>query len=194
MKNVFILAACFLLCSSAFAQGGSAAGIYLGANFPNMNIQSPELTTDNKAGYQIGVFYRKGEVLYGQIGVEYQRMKGDFHFVDSASVTRSDEVVLKTLNAPLYIGANLLPMTDNIVNVRIYGGPTFSLLVDVPLNDVELVASDFRQVRINGGLGAGLDIMLFSLDVGYNFGVSELFSDEFDGKTNYATVNVGIHF
>lgn len=194
MKNVFILAACFLLCSSAFAQGGSAAGIYLGANFPNMNMQSPELTTDNKAGYQIGVFYRKGEVLYGQIGVEYQRMKGDFHFVDSASVTRSDEVVLKTLNAPLYIGANLLPMTDNIVNVRIYGGPTFSLLVDVPLNDVELVASDFRQVRINGGLGAGLDIMLFSLDVGYNFGVSELFSDEFDGKTNYATVNVGIHF
>ncbi|MBC8048252.1 MAG: PorT family protein [Fimbriimonadaceae bacterium] len=193
MKKLLVIAACIITHYISFAQDG-AVGVYVGANFPNMDMQNPELTSDNKAGYQAGVFYRKGEVLYGQVGLEYQMMKSNFHFQDTSDILKEDDVIFRSINLPLYIGANLLPITDNLVNLRIYAGPTVSYLFDVPLNELEFTTDDFNRIRVNGGLGAGLDIMIFSVDVAYNFGVNQLFTDEFDGKTNYATVNIGLHF
>ena len=176
----------------AFSQ--AHVGIYMGANFMGVNMQSPDLSSQTQAGYQAGAYFRAGKILYGQAGLEYQHSRVDFTFSDTADAAMTGPVKLNMIKLPLYAGVNLLPMTDRVVNVRVYAGPTLGYIFNVPLNDVDLQLSDFKQVRIDGTVGAGLDILLFSVDVGYNFGVNQLFTDEFDGKTHYAFVNAGLKF
>jgi len=194
MKKViailFITAACF----SVSAQSGSHAGPYIGANFAGVNMQTPELSTETRTGVQAGVFYRKGDLLYGQVGMEYQVFRVHMTDEDPIEGMRDDDVTFQKFNLPLYIGLNLLPVTDDIVNVRAYAGPTFAYIFNVPVNDLEFTAQDLARIRIDGTIGAGLDVMIFNLDVGYNFGVNELFTDEFSGRTHYAFVNAGISF
>ncbi len=78
--------------------------------------------------------------------------------------------------------------------MRVYAGPTIGYVINEPLKDVEISLADLNKLRVDAGLGAGVDILAFSVDVGYNFGLTELFTDTFDGKSNYAFVNVGIAF
>lgn len=192
MKKLFILLLVGISCLNTFGQ--SDAGIYLGANFANVNMKTPELSTDTRSGFQGGVFFRKGDFVYGQFGLEYQFMRVYFNnpsFIDGA---QDDEVRFQQFNAPLYVGLNLVPVVDKLVNVRVYAGPTFSYLFDVPVNELEFTASDFSKITVDASVGAGLEILMFNLDVGYNFGVNELFTDEFSGKSHYAFVNAGISF
>lgn len=192
MKKLLIILLISSSCTHLFAQ--SDLGIYLGPNFANVNMKSPELSADTRSGFQGGVFFRKGDLVYGQLGLEYQLMK--VHFNDAATIDGigNDDIRFQQFNAPLYIGLNLIPVVDNLVNVRIYAGPTFSYLFDVPVNELEFTVSDFSKVTVDASVGAGLEILMFNLDVGYNFGVSELFQDEFSGRANYAFVNAGISF
>lgn len=192
MKKVlailFITAACYTLSAQ------SDAGLYLGANFAGVNMQTPELSTETRTGFQGGVFYRKGDFIYGQAGLEYQLFR--VHLLDQSSIdgVREDDINIQKFDLPLYIGLNLLPLTDDLANVRLYAGPTFGYISNVPVNELELTTSDLGKIRIDGSVGAGLDIMLFNLDVGYSFGVNELFTDEFSGRSHYAFVNAGISF
>ena len=80
------------------------------------------------------------------------------------------------------------------MNVRVYAGPDVSLVLNVPVNELSFTPNDFAKVRIDGTVGAGLDILLFSVDAGYNFGLSNVFSDTYNGKAHYAFVNLGLKF
>ena len=53
---------------------------------------------------------------------------------------------------------------------------------------------DFSRFRVEGALGAGIDVLIFSLDGGYSFGLSNLFNDGLDGKCSYGFVNLGLKF
>jgi len=192
MKKMVVVLLMATVSFAATAQ--SDLGIYLGANFANVNMQSPELSTDTRSGFQGGMYFRAGDFVYGQAGLEYQMMK--VHFSDNEAIDGmgQDDVRFQKLDLPLYIGLNLVPVVDNLVNVRVYAGPTFAYIFDVPVNELEFTASDISKVRVDGSIGAGVDILMFSLDVGYDFGVNELFTDEFSGKSHYAFVNAGISF
>ncbi len=193
MRKIFLASVVMLISLSAFSQ--FHIGAYLGANFTNVNMSSPELNADTRAGYQGGAFFRAGKLLYGQAGAEYQMVKTNFSTFDSSDVlSNSGDVKFHVINIPLYAGINLLPVTDRIVNVRVFAGPHISMILDVPVNELDFTKDDFQTVKVNGAVGAGVDILLFSVDVGYNFGVNNLFTDTYDGKSHYAFVNAGIKF
>ncbi len=190
MKKLLVI----LLITTAFYSASAQVGIYLGGNFAGVNMKSPELSTKTRSGFQTGFYFRKGDFLYGQAGLEYQMMRVHFHDDEIFDENREDDIKFKQFNLPLYIGLNLVPVVDETVNVRVYAGPTLAYLFDVPVNELEFTPADFAKVRVDGSIGAGVEIFMFTVDVGYNFGVNELFSDEFSGKTHYAFVNAGISF
>ena len=64
---------------------------------------------------------------------------------------------------------------------------------NIPIIDLR-APEDFAKVRIDATVGAGFDLLLFSLDAGYNFGLSNVFSDNYNGKAHYAFVNLGLKF
>ncbi|MEP7128825.1 MAG: outer membrane beta-barrel protein [Chitinophagales bacterium] len=193
----FILLIITALCNAdAYSQSKghhNSLGVYIGPNFSNVNITSPQLNADTRSGYQTGIFYRSGKIIYGQAGLQYQLMKSNFQMTDTTPEVSGD-VSFKRIQLPLYGGLNLVPVINGVLNIRAFAGPVLSYDFDIPPNDLSLTVDDFDRFRVDGTVGAGLDVLIFSLDLGYTFGFSNLFTGDFDGKGNYAFVNVGLKF
>ncbi len=187
-----MIAAFLLVSIKAYSQVD--LGLYLGPNFANVNMHSPDLTTDSRTGYQAGTFVRFGDFLYGQVGMEYQLQKTQFSGFGNTDLMQSDEVKFSYINVPLYVGLNLVPVVDRLVNVRVYAGPNIAGLLDVPLNELDFTRDDFSTIKVNGVVGAGVDVLFFSLDAGYNFDATNLFKDGYDGNAHYAFINAGLKF
>ncbi len=185
-----------LTSSIAFSQPAhhhNDIGIYIGPNFSNIDIQSPKLSADSRTGFQTGFFYRGGNLLFGQLGLQYQLIKTNFTMPDSISQS-SDDVVFRRLQLPLYGGLNLIPVLKGIFNIRAYAGPVISYDINVLNNTLDFTPSDFNRFRVDGTFGAGVDVLIFSFDAGYTLGINNLFHKQFDAKGNYAFVNVGLRF
>ncbi len=191
MKNIFFASLLFL---SVTAYSQIDLGLYAGPNFANVNMKSPDLNSDSRTGFQAGTFIRFGKLLYGQVGMEYQMVKTNFSGLDATDIFQSDDVKFNYINVPLYAGFNLVPVIDRLVNVRVYGGPEIACLLDVPLNEFDFTRDDFSAVKVNGVVGAGVDVLFFSLDAGYSFNTVDLFKNDFDGKAHYAFINAGLKF
>ncbi len=191
MKNI-VFASLLFLSVTAYSQ--IDLGLYAGPNFTNINMKSPELSADSKTGFQAGTFIRFGKMLYGQVGMEYQMVQSNFSGLDATDLFQSDDVKFNYINVPLYMGFNLIPVVDRLVNVRVYAGPEIACLLDVPVNEFDFTRDDFSAVKVNGVAGAGVDILFFSLDLGYSFNTVDLFKDDFDGKAHYAFINAGLKF
>lgn len=192
MKKIIVICSVVLMSLPTFSQ--THAGFYGGMNFSNVSMQSPELSAESRAGYQIGSYARSGNIFYGQLGLEFVSTQSYFTMSDSAGYFFYDKVNWRLLNFPIYAGINLLPIAERLMNVRVYAGPDVSLVLNVPVNELSFTPNDFAKVRIDGTVGAGLDILLFSVDAGYNFGLSNVFSDTYNGKAHYAFVNLGLKF
>jgi hypothetical protein len=174
---IFIIAAA-LISQKSFAQAGdhkTDLGIYIGPNFSNIDITSPELTTDMRSGWQTGLYFRSGKLIYAQAGFQYQLIRSNFSMPDTSGEISGD-VTFRRLQLPLYGGINLLPITKGVLNIRAYAGPIISYDFNIPDNTLELQPSDFNRLRVDGTVGAGVDILIFSLDAGYSFGFSDLIS------------------
>ena len=191
MKNTtFVFISCVLLSTAGYAQSDHTLGFYAGPDFSNVNIHSPNLSSQNHTGFQLGGYYRAGGFLYGQVGLEYLSLQTGLTIEDSTG----GKVNLKRLQMPLYAGINLLNFSKHVVNVRVYGGPVIRYTMNAPSSNPDFSTTDFSRWGVDGTLGAGIDVLLFSLDAGYSFGLNNLFSQEFDGTANYAFVNVGMRF
>ncbi len=187
--KVISFAAMLLFTLSAFAQTKNI-GFYIGPNFSNINIKSPDLTAKNRSGFEMGAYYRKGGFLYGQMGLEYLRLGSDLSANDSVNGT----VNLSRVQLPLYAGLNLLNFTKKVVNVRAYAGPVITYTSAAPSSNPDFSLTDFSRFGINGTAGVGADILIFSLDAGYTFGLNNLFNSDFNGKADYAFLNFGVKF
>ncbi len=62
------------------------------------------------------------------------------------------------------------------------------------LNDLDFSKSDLNNIQVNGCLGAGIDILTFTLDAGYSLGLIDIFNNDLKAKTNYIFVNIGLRF
>ncbi|HYV91684.1 MAG TPA: outer membrane beta-barrel protein [Chitinophagales bacterium] len=189
MKTKIISLIVFMfICIFGFAQTKNV-GFYAGPNFANINITSPDLNAQNHSGYQVGGFYRKGKTVYGQVGLEYLKLQTNL-----INDTVSGAIDLNRFQLPLYGGINLLNPAKKILNVRLYAGPVVTFTSTAPSFNPEFTLKDFTRFGINGTAGAGLDVLFFTLDAGYTFGLNNLFSNTFDGKADYAFVNLGLKF
>lgn len=186
--KIISLTALLLVTASAFAQTKNV-GFYIGPNFANISITSPNLNAQNHSGYQLGAFYRKGKVVYGQIGAEYLKLQTNLSANDT-----SGAVDLNRLQLPLFGGLNLLKPTKKVLNLRAYAGPVVTYTYSTPSFNPDFSENDFSRIGVNGTVGAGLDVLVFSLDAGYTFALSNLFSNTFNGKADYAFVNLGLKF
>jgi len=186
-KIIFSFLVPFVFASLANAQSKSTVGFYIGPNFSNVNILSPDLSAVNHSGYQFGGYWRKGGFIYGQAGLEFQHLQTDLQ-----TDTSSGLVDMKRIQLPLYAGFHILNL--KVVDLRAFAGPVIGYHYDYQIDNPDFTTSDFNRFTVNGTIGAGVDVLIFSLDAGYNFGLNNLFSGNFDGKADYGFVNLGVKF
>jgi len=190
MKKIILASFIFTAFAvSVGAQSKSTIGFYIGPNFSNVDITSPNPSAANHSGYQFGGYWRKGGFLYGQTGLEFQ------HFQTKLSTDTSSGLAdLKRIQMPLYLGLNILDFSKKVVNIRAFGGPVIGYRYGYDNSDPEFSSSQFNRFGVNGTVGVGIDVLIFSLDGGYTFGLNDLFTGDFEGKGDYAFVNFGVKF
>lgn len=156
------LLTCLLaLCSlAAFSQNDWGFGIKAGLNF-NSNgdytfDSAPDLSSDTKMGYHIGVFGQVGKSLFLRPELIYTKTKSSY---DGADFDMSK------IDVPVLVGARVLGI------LKVFAGPDFQYILNTDLQDIELgdVENNFT---VGLHIGAGVDLGNLGIDLRYERGLS----------------------
>lgn len=182
MKKLLLIAILFSLSCGLMAQ--ISFGPKIGYTTGKLSTDKSDITTSMKSSFLFGAFLRLGGKVYLQPEVNWYTAGGVFK---QPSLTGGispfeDEVSLKSIQIPLYLGYKLLDL--KLVQVRAQAGPTASIITSKsisPLKPSQFTAqikeADIKDVLWGLQFGAGVDVLMFTLDVQYMFGLNKLINN-----------------
>jgi hypothetical protein len=185
MKNkIFTLLLMLFISAAAYSQLSLRPQV--GINFPSFTKEITSGQFKGNAGYQFGADLQIGSAFYFQPGLNFET--SDLEIKDVGSIK------LSRINIPVMVGYKFGGQAGQSFGIRIFAGPNFAFNVssdlDTAFNDIKNKLQDFQ---LAGVAGAGVDLSIFFVDLGYKFGVSKLFDEDVsDGKVNYFIANAGI--
>jgi len=192
--NKYLIAILVFFAFSATAQVPYFTfGPKAGASFSRFSADQEQIKEEIKSSLHFGAFVRIGDKLYLQPELLFMNRKGDLSQTEVAGSTKS--LHIKTLDVPVLLGGKLID-TD-LLNVRIMAGPVASLALNKDINsenwDNSITGDDIRSANWGIQAGAGVDLLLFTLDLRYEFGISDYSKDEgLTLKNNMFTVSLGL--
>ena len=191
MKKCVMLLAAFLVTVSLSAQ--VTVRPQIGFNASTITNDLPQEVLDGKSGIQFGVDLQFGGRFYFQPGLLYEGRKADVKPVDENIADVNYTV--NRIRIPALIGYNITGEPEQFINIRLFTGPNISFAVnkDVDDNQLSFDKDDIRNFIWGWNAGAGLDLAFIFVDVGYEFGLSEIFKDlESSPKNNLFYLNAGL--
>jgi len=190
MKKLGLLFS-LLLTTAAFntyAQSPINIGIKAGANFTTLSHNLKEYNNKTSTGFGVGAMarinisksYIQADLLYAEKSIKFE---GD---------GSSEKTTMKNLEIPVVYGYKLL--SSPLYNVRVFGGGVYSVTLNKLSKDsVDDAFKDFDKSNIGYRVGAGVDILKFTVDVSYDGGLNNV-SKDFKSKPNTWFVAVGYKF
>ena len=204
MKKLFLIIILIIAANVGFAQ--VTLGPMIGFSTSKLSIDKNDIKSDLKNSFQFGAFVRIGRNIYVQ---------PEINFLTQGSVFKSpglvgglspfeQEVDLKTIRIPLLLGVKV--SNKKVVNVRIFGGPSASIIADKKIKTTSgtgwispIKDANIEDLIWNIQVGAGVDVLMFTLDVKYNIGLNKVIGDveidgntvKFDSKSNGFCVTLG---
>lgn len=203
MKKITLLLVLVLLASSVFSQ--LAFGPKIGYNSAKLSLDRNDINSDLKNNFQIGVFLRLGTKIYIQPEVNWVTQGSIFKTPDTSDLTAFEqEIKLNTVQIPLMIGLKVIDL--KIFNLRVFGGPTVSIVTKTKIDNkltgaIEPISeANLEDVIWSVQVGAGIDIVKFTLDIRYNFGINNVVESvdiggeniEFSSKLSGFNVTLGL--
>lgn len=189
MKKFIIAAVLLLSLSVTYAQlnFGIKAGYNSSLSFSNINSVANGSYNLNSVqaemwnNFQAGLFARigLGEKFYFQPELLYSIQKKNYtvNYQDatSGSVKLDKFANVSTVDIPVLVGYKLLDL--KLLNLRVFAGPKLKLnagsSLEIPnltqkgFNSNQLV-TDIKAAQLGLDLGAGIDVLMFTLDVRYS--------------------------
>ncbi len=193
MKKIILLFTFVIFTSAAFAQ--ISFGPKIGYNTSKLSIDKSDIKSDLKSSFQFGAFLRLGTKIYVQPEVNWVTEGGIFK---PSSLSFEDDIKLKTIQIPFLIGAKVFDL--KIANLRVFGGPSASIVTEKTLERTGDLVNDLGVDNIEDliwglQIGAGVDVLMFTLDVRYNIGLTKVIGQvdgiSYDSKTNGFNVSLG---
>jgi len=201
MKKITLLFIAIMMSAVTFAQ--FHIGPQIGYTASNLSLNVDSITNDMKNNFIVGAFMRIGNKIYIQPEVNYLTKGSVFKWpkLNSLSPLQQD-IKIKTLQVPVNVGWRII--NAKVFNLRLFGG----IVMDFNLNtEIEttgdnqdfsgLVPDDFKNMTWQWDVGAGVDILMFALDVKYVGGITNIFKDiqyqngEVTSKSNLFVVTLG---
>lgn len=163
-------------------------GIKAGYNTSKISTDLNTIKADSKGGYNFGAFGRfGGKRFYLQPEFLYV-VKNEGFSTSSAT----DAIKTKSIQVPVLLGLKLIDL--KVASIRAFTGPAISFSTGYDSDksfkyNVNNAAWDYQ-------LGAGVDLLMFTLDVRYEWGISKTFDStnlpsNFTNKGNTFTVSLG---
>ncbi len=203
-KSFHFIAAILLCCiflTNATAQDDKQAakdkrtyfGLFAGLNSGKTNFEPELYESSANLGYLFGFFVRSGGWGYIQSGLNYQKLSQDLTTGSSFPIDESDNLNVGRIEIPAFVGFNVLPIGKNLLNIRVFAGPTFSYAVGVSDNTLGFEAGDLNRLQMDLGGGIGFDVLIMKLDIGYNYGLANFMNGQ-TGHLGYGYVSFGLGF
>jgi hypothetical protein len=182
----YLLSLAILIAASVGAKAQLNIGIKGGVNLSNINTDN--LSSSNRTGYQAGVFARIGGGLYVQPEVYVSGTGGNFHANDN-SVTGN--VHFTNLNIPVLLGKRF---GTSGTNFRIMAGPIYtgvlSHSLSQSLSDAYHDFGKYNSGTLGYQAGVGVDILGLTADLRYEGGLTKLNSN-YGQRANIFSLSVG---
>ncbi|MEI7662388.1 MAG: porin family protein [Bacteroidota bacterium] len=201
MKKIIIMLLVILpaLFSAETMFGQFNLGIKVGYNASKLSTGLQNVSSDFRSGFQFGAFARIGKKVYLQPELYYTTQGGVFSS-DSVKNPWKQTVTIGSMDVPVLLGFKII--NAKVVNLRILAGPMASFVVNKSVTDGglnnaigPLSKGDFKSVNWSLQAGAGVDVLMFTLDVRYQVGLNQLVSEvknyKFDSKNNVWVISLG---
>ena len=152
-----------------------------------------------RPGFQFGAALTFGSRFYVQPGFQYAILTSEV--INENTVTEDvlkDEATINTISVPLKVGFRLInPEDENLFNVRIFGGFDGSHILSVDHSNksnktADIEADDFTNLIVSADFGMGLDIFIFYVDLGYQLGLTPVYTGGDQAKANAFYSNIGL--
>lgn len=190
-----------MLMAASFAFGQISLGPKIGYNTSKLTTEVSDINSELKNSFNFGVFVRLGKKIYVQPEVNWLT-RGSVLKVPSVSSLSpvEQEIDLKTIEIPALLGWRIINL--GVGNIRIFAGPSASIVTDKEISTKEgsnltdpIEDSDFEDMIWGFNLGAGVDVLMFTLDVRYQMGLNEVIKEvegfDINSKNNVFAVSLG---
>ncbi len=188
MRKSLMTFAMLLLAFSTFA-GTFVLGLKGGINTSKLTTDVSTLTADAKGGYNFGAF--------GRFGGKHFYLNPEFlYVVNNSNITSKgviDAVKTKSIQVPVLLGLNLLNL--KVLKLNAFTGPAISF--GSGYESSQNLKYNINKATWDYQVGAGIDLLIFTLDVRYSWGLSNNLSStnigsNFTSKENAFRVSLGI--
>ena len=166
-------------------------GIKGGYNTSKLTSDFNSFKPDAQGGFNFGAFGRfGGNHIYLQPELLYVVKNGGFNI---SNITYA--VKTKSVQVPVLLGMKLLNL--KVASIRAFTGPAISFVSGYEID--QNLAYNYNKSTWDYQLGAGIDVLMLTFDIRYEWGLSKKFDSSnlgsnFTSKGNTFTVSVGFKF
>ena len=191
-KTIFTLTIIALFSISTFAQMEIKPTI--GANFSKLSDEPESFNQSARVGYQLGGSLQFGKKLYWEPGIFWVQSGSELVHADDSDINYNMDI--SSMRIPVFVGYQIIGGDDiNIFGLRVFGGPTGSWVTNVKVDNTKLDKEDFSNFIWGVDAGVGVDVWLLFLDIGYEWGLTQVYKNDPDkAKNNIFWVNFGARF
>jgi hypothetical protein len=194
MKKLGLSIAVLLIASMSYGQ--FHFGPQIGFAGSNLSLDVDSIKNNLKSNFLVGVFMRFGQKIYVQPEVNWLTQGSVFKYPSLNNLSPIEQTVkLSTIQVPVNIGWRMINL--KVVNVRIFAGIAANFVVNKNVTtsgdeqnfDGTLpTEDDFKNTIWQWDAGAGVDVLMFALDVKYVGGLNNIFNDfQFNPNTKTIT-------
>lgn len=192
----------------AFALGTQAQidlGPKIGYTTTKLSVDQSNITTDLKNNFLFGAFVRLGKKVYIQPEINWYTSGGVFKRPTIGSLSPFEqEIKMRNIQIPVFIGVRLLDL--KLISLRAAAGPTANIVMNKTIESNQgsgyidpIKEADINNLNWGFQFGAGVDVLMFTLDVQYMLGLNNVIGDvkvggesiKFDSKKNGFVVSLG---
>ncbi len=181
----FIALSAMVLRSEAQLQFNPQAGIIL------QNYTDPPENVDYSAevGFLVGLDVRYGERLQFQGGAFYMGSKTTTKFKNTPGDPVEGKITHNWLRLRTHIAYNIVD--GSAFKLRVNGGPSYDILLSAKDEDDNDVKDNLNSGNFSLNAALGVDISIFTADLGYSYGLTKVFDDtDIGGDSKYT----GLYF
>lgn len=208
MKKYIIIASILFMPSLIFAQGPISFGPKIGWNTTHISTDYHDYVDQMKNGVQGGLFFSiYMDKFYIQPETYFSLKRGTLDTTigdpgdPMGSMDVSQSFSITTVDIPLLLGFKLIDL--KLIRLRVWGGPvasyilnkTYTLRLDGFEENDRISKNDFKDAVWGFQMGAGLDVLFLTFDIGYEFGLEEFMSisslDDLGFTNNMFYVSMG---
>jgi hypothetical protein len=208
MKKIFLATIVFAIPLMISAQGPISFGPKVGWNSDRLTTDYTQYVKDFKSGFQGGFFFSVYlNKFYVQPEIYFSIKRGALEtsfgdpFNPSSTLNVSQTMTLQSIDVPLLLGFKFLDL--KLIRFRIWGGPVASYILNrdytLSINGIDrpdrINRNDFKDALWSAQIGAGLDLLMLTFDIGYEFGMNSFLTiqslDDFNLRNNLFYCSIG---